>query len=250
MSQREGKPVTNRVRDSFADSSRDDVWAYLLLVTDREKELAASLRRTSVLVVLLTILFELLARGDLETLPIGGSDISASPLVLASLPPLLGYFFLVLVVDTTKKDRMSMARTELFRLWNEQGERNDLDTLVEPIGPLIWQSGGAYRGSTLTRAMRVENMISMILLVVVVLGYLAYEVRMFVELRRSIGASSALFWLSLLVEAGLLLAAFWSFFADDDHDYDESWVDPDGELFAPGFVEGLLAADGVEEDTD
>ncbi len=136
------KTLSARVEDAFSDEDAVEFGdKYLELVLDAWKGIAATLRRTTILLLVSAVAFQLLISADVKEFSFGPlklKDIAFAP----ALIPVVASFLLVDFVLLVNASRQHLnARTYVMRKLYPAIERNDLDYLISPPTVLLWGFG-------------------------------------------------------------------------------------------------------------
>jgi hypothetical protein len=170
------KTISDRVRDSFKDDDRENIYKYLEWCRSAIQEYAQVMRRMATGILLLAALFEVVANTRNTSVSIGSFHITRGSIVFNFLPVVVAYLFLQISTDYNKADQLVRAFSGAFSLWSKEAESNDLDLLIQ--GPMLvyWNPyTGRIRDVNQSTAGRVEFAASAVLTYGILLAILAFE---------------------------------------------------------------------------
>jgi hypothetical protein len=208
------KSIENRVKDSFPPTDKDSLKYYLDALMVTWKDHANRIQRSATLMLVLVLAFELLSRGAIKQVTIGGLVLSHTSTIAAFLPTGVMYLIYETIDCSVSFEIISTAYTATLALWNEAAERNDLDIILQPRTPAYFSAGTEGR-EDISGTTKAANRIQICILVVVLFGSLGFEVYAFYQLFDVLHAGSILLWLNvavsvLFLSAGLTLGFTWA----------------------------------------
>jgi hypothetical protein len=170
------KSVRDRARDSFNKDDKEQIYEYLDWLRSTLREYVQNMRRMVAVLFLLAAAFELVANSRNASISIGSFRVTRNSIVLDFLPVAVAFLFLQVSVDGIKSDQLSDLFTEIFGLWSEKAEMNDLDVPVKGSAPVYWNPfAGTYRPGNLAGVDKLEGNVATLLIGIIFLGVLAFE---------------------------------------------------------------------------
>jgi hypothetical protein len=201
------KKIENRIRDSFSIDDREDLVRYLGWARSTISEYTQNIRRSSTVLVLLIAVFELVVNSRNGLVSIGSFQITRNSLALVFLPMIVAFLLLQVVTDTEKAGRVGTAFCEAFRLWSKKASENGLDVLLASPTPLYWNTKDIlFRDVTFDPIDTVETIGGLSLLVITLIGVLAFEAQAYYVLYPIRGSGLFPWLISLLVTVFCLIS--------------------------------------------
>jgi hypothetical protein len=129
--------ITRRITDSFVNKDEEQVTKYLDWLYSRITDYSQSMRRTSLLVLLLIAIFELVNGPGAVQVSLGSFRISKGSIILIFIPALVAYLYLQVWIDTMKGEDLEKVFQTAFGCWWQTGKENNLHEFIVPPTPLF-----------------------------------------------------------------------------------------------------------------
>jgi hypothetical protein len=211
------RSIEDRAKDSFGNDDRESVSKYLDWVRTTLIDYAQNNRRMATLLLIVVAIFELVAYSRNSKIIIGSFVVERSSVVLDFLPTLVAYLFFQIAADANKADRLRKLFSEVFKIWSVEAEKNDLDVSLMGPAPLYWNpTGGTTRESNTYSSDRAEEFGSMAMMIVILIGVLAFEVQAYCVLFAPSGSKLVLWIIGLIVTLFCLTLGFMVLMGDSD----------------------------------
>ncbi|MFJ5991944.1 hypothetical protein [Lentzea sp. NPDC092896] len=203
------KPVERLVADGLTGATSEQVEKYIDWLQASLADFTKEKRRRSFLLITLAAVFELLAAGGQSEIVIGPLKISQPSVVLVFMPTLAAYVFTELMIVHNKTHDLLDALCTSMRAWHGTAHANALAYLTVGPEPLLWNTSilRGHLGSKPKRG-KAEERLSTAIVLLVILGLLAFLVHAFVVLFQRLGPGSVLIWVNLAGTSTLIVAAF------------------------------------------
>jgi hypothetical protein len=209
------KSIKDRVRDSFSESDREDIFKYLDWIRSSLLDYNQAMRKMAAFIVLLIAIFEIVANSHNSIIAIGSFSISKGSLPFILLPGLVAFLFIQMMADAARADQLITIYTEVFRLWSVKAEANDLDVEVLSFPPLYWNPTNAgYRSGNKTRLYRLTDNTGVFFSLMVLIGMLAFEADAYYVLLPTRILEFILWLISLFFTLGCLILGCLIFVSD------------------------------------
>lgn len=203
------KSIEARVQDSFSEANREDIFKYLDWVRSTILDYSQTMRRMATFLILLIAAFEIVANSRKSQITIASFQIARGSVVLTLLPGLVAFLVLQMMTDAGKAHRLITVYQEVFKLWSEKAEANDLDSEVLTDPPLYWTpAGGGFRKENVNRAYKLADDSSLVLTVAVLMGILAFEAHAYYVLFPAHFPNLILWLISLSIALTCLVLTF------------------------------------------
>jgi hypothetical protein len=170
------KAIVERVRDSFSGDDRESIakyvdWARSTLTTYYQNS-----RRMATLLIIVAAIFELIVYSPNQSVIVASFIVVRGSVVLYFLPVLVAYILYQNCTDSNKSRQLGVIYKEIFKLWSEKAEKNDLDVPLLGPSPLYWNvSLGKGRAENTYPSNKVEIVGSRALTVAIFLGIIYFE---------------------------------------------------------------------------
>jgi hypothetical protein len=170
------KSIKDRVRDSFRESDREDIFKYLDWIRSSVLDYNQAMRKMAAFVVLLIAIFEIVANSHNSTISIGSFSISKGSLPFILLPGFVAFLFIQMMADAARAEQLIRIYTAVFGLWSANAEANDLGAEALSSLPIYWNiTGPGYRSVNETQLDRLTDSIGVFFSFAVLIGMLAFE---------------------------------------------------------------------------
>lgn len=170
------KKLDERVKEAFTENDKEQAIKYLDWLRPTILDYAASIRRSSLVMILLVAIFELVISAKDIKITIGSFQVARGSIVLVFLPPLIAYLYMQAFWDTVRADYLREAFVAIFKIWSPKAEKNDFDDLLTPSQLMYFSViGGSFHEETKRRIDKLEDSASSIFVVSVIFGVVAFE---------------------------------------------------------------------------
>lgn len=216
-----GKSVQRRILDSFTgDEKTSEAKEYANSVYSSWKDVANTLSRNSILVLVLIGIFELLAfQRQNSTITIGSFTFADVPVVQIVLPAVVAVLLYDCIRLTGRWNDLQDAYCELMNIYAPELYKNDLDLFVKPSLPAVWSVGGTPRSGIITPSEKfIGNINLAVVFIVGLLFPLAFEAQAYIRLFQKFGYQDVLLWISLIVTVTFAVCTVTFIFIKDRED--------------------------------
>lgn len=170
------KKLDDRIEEAFQKGDKDQAIQYLEWLRPTMLDYASSIRRTSIAMVLLVAIFELVVSSKNIKITVGSFQIARDSIVLVFLPSLIAYLYMQTIWDTVRNDYLSEAFKTIFKIWSDNAEKNDLDDLFTPPQLMYFSViGGRLREENSRQIDKLDYRASFVFYVIFFLGAFAFE---------------------------------------------------------------------------
>lgn len=170
------KSIEDRVSDSFGNDDRENISKYLDWARSTLVDYSQNNRRAATLLLVIVAIFELVAYSRNSSISIGSFVVTSGSVVLEFLPALVAYIFLQMMADFNRTYQLLTVFTQVFKLWSEKAEKNDLDNHLRGPAPLYWNLFGGYRRRVNSyRADHFESISSVTMILSIPIAITAFE---------------------------------------------------------------------------
>ena len=122
--------IKARARNSFVNDDRENISKYLDWARSTLVDYSQNNRRTATLMLIIVAIFELVAYSRNASISVGSFVVARGSVVLDFLPAIAAYMFFQIIVDLNKADQLQKLFTQVFAVWSEKAEENDLDAFL------------------------------------------------------------------------------------------------------------------------
>lgn len=174
------KSFYQRAYGAFDSKDHEDICKYLDWLRLQLSEYSQGVRRSIVVTLLLMAIFELIIESPKSQVSIASFRVTRSSIVLVFIPAIVSFMYFQVLVDSTRLIALQQAFVGLFNAWSPRASSNDLDIWIQPPQALFWNVGWAaatYESRTIHAFEAVEAWAARILIVLVLLGGLAFEIQ-------------------------------------------------------------------------
>lgn len=130
--------ILDLIQGSFADTDEEKLSKYLDRLYAAISDYTQSIRRDSLLVLLLATAFELVNSSPGEQFSVASFSFHKGSVVLQFVPAVVAYLFLQIVTDSIRLADMGIAFRRLFGRWLGGGEHPETGSFIMPATPLYW----------------------------------------------------------------------------------------------------------------
>jgi hypothetical protein len=201
------KSVTKRVLDSFGTGDDAAAQDYDGKVYERWNDLAATLRRNAVIMLLVAALFELLIyQAKPNSITFGSFTVANSPVVQISLPIIFAFLVYEGCHLTTRMVDVEAIYFALVEKASPKADENDLAFLIRPVLPGFWAVGSSASSGVAQRSENFhEGLRTVIGIIVVFVFPLAFEGQAYYKLFQRFGYHDIFLWVSVGLSISLLI---------------------------------------------
>jgi hypothetical protein len=170
------RKINDRVKEAFQESDKEQAIKFLDWLRPTILDYAASIRRTSLAIILLVAVFELVISSKGAKVTIGSFEIARNSVVLVFLPALIAYLYMQTAWDSARSDYLTTAFTTIFKVWSPNAEKNDLDDLLTPAQLMYYSAiGGAIRSENKRPIDKIDDRTSFIFYGIFFFGTFIFE---------------------------------------------------------------------------
>ncbi len=195
------KSVSDRITDSFeGDGSTDQAKECSQTVYAAWKDISASLSRSALLIFVLMAVFELLVYQRTSTvISVGTFTLVNAPIVQIALPAIIAFVIYDGIRLSVRWFRLQRAYVALTKIYAPEQRNNNLDLLIAPNLPSLWDLGpsGRITQSTADKYMGVTN--SYVSYTMMFAVPVAFEFQAYYRLLEKFGIHNAFLWISLAI---------------------------------------------------
>jgi hypothetical protein len=130
--------ILDLVQDSFSDASEEKISKYLDRLYAAISDYTQSIRRDSLLVLLLVTAFELVNSSPGTQFSVASFTFHKGSVVLQVVPAVAAYLFLQIITDSIRLADMGIAFRQLFDKWLGGKRHAETGGFVMPATPLYW----------------------------------------------------------------------------------------------------------------
>lgn len=168
------KSIEDRIKESFNQDDKEEAFKYMDWINSSIIAFTQTIRRNASLLVLLVAIFELIVGSRDATLSIGSFKISRNSITLTFLPGVISFFFMQIILDSAKVNRLYYIFFAVFKIWSPEGSINELDQLLDQPLPTYWSMSSTSIEHQ-DRLDKLEIVSSTMLLWAVIIGVIAFE---------------------------------------------------------------------------
>jgi hypothetical protein len=175
-SKKMAKSVGDRVQNSFSGDNREDIFKYMDWIHSSILDYNQVMRKMALFVILLIASFEIVVGSRNESITIGSFRLAQGSVVLVLLPGLVAFLVIQMMADAGRVDQLITVYQEVFKLWSEKAEANDLDTEALTFPPLYWNPTSAgYREVNKSGLYKLTDNSGSAFSFIILIGILAFE---------------------------------------------------------------------------
>jgi len=203
-----GKSINQRISNSFTgDQGVAETRDYAKDVYSSWKDVAQSLSRNSILILVLMAIFELLAyQKQSSNITIDSITISNLPIVQIVLPAVISVMLYDCIRLTGRWNDLENAYCALIEICAPAQHKNDLDLFVKPSLPAIWGVGRDTSPEIITPSEKfISNVTTVFAITIVFIFPFSFEGQAYYRLLQKFGYENILLWISLVVTAAIVV---------------------------------------------
>ena len=131
--------LTDRLRQCFDATSRDEAEDYLSIIRDAWRDISAAITRNAWIIIVLIVGFELASHRAVSKVSFGPFALENTKYVLLFIPPVVSYLFYEQVLLVTRWIETEVVHRYLMAKVSPQIEEYDFDYFVSPRLPGLVQ---------------------------------------------------------------------------------------------------------------
>ena len=191
--------ILNQIQGSFADDDKEKISKYLDRLYAAISDYTQSIRRDSLLVLLLVTAFELVNSSPGTQFSVASFTFHKGSVVLQVVPAVVAYLFLQIITDSIRLADMGIAFRRLFDRWLGEREHPETGGFILPATPLYWNIKQSLpsKDTIQYRRYALQYRASSLFTGVLVAGILAFEAHAYYVLHSRQFAHDILWLISL-----------------------------------------------------